>query len=436
MISTLMSDSLAPSNGPKPHEPPREASRDSKDDKFSSFIESNDDAPQAAKEQVEDDASTIGTSATGADTPASSQAQQDADTLGTAKLDTAATATAETDLATAEATAEYKPKDGLVATAETATQAPTQTLGETDADVAAATDADIDPRTASTREDAPLARISDDVAADATTERGQARTATGGADEAVIRFADTSGQSSQDGQHRQNPAAQQVEAAIDPRLVSDAEQSARPTLSTGDLAEAEAHKQVAQASGDKSVLTNVARDGAAFTPETMISVAPTTSSSAAAPVTTGLTPTAPAHVIAAPNELTSVIVNTVKNGGDVQEKMVVQLDPPELGRVLIDFKFDANGLQQITVTSENPEALKRLRELHFELTEALRDQGLPDSNLSFQQQAGDQSQQNWQAPEWGRAQSQVLAAQERAAHNAAMPSQPNSMARDRLDLLL
>lgn len=434
MISTLMSDSLAPSNGPKPHEPPREASRDSKDDKFSSFIESNDDAPQAAKEPVEDDASTMGAGPTDADTPASSQTQRDADGLGTAKLDAAATATVETDLAVAEAGTEQSRKERLVVVDETATPAPT--LADVDAKTAATADADIDPRTASTNEDAPLARVSNEVAADTVTERGQTHTATGEADDAVIRFADTSGQSSQDGQHRQNPAAQQVEAAIDPRHTADAEQSARPTLSTGDLAEAEAHKQVAQASGDKSFLTNVARDGAAFTPETMISVAPTTSSSAAAPVSTGLTPTAPAHVIAAPTELTSVIVNAVKNGGDVQEKMVVQLDPPELGRVLIDFKFDANGLQQITVTSENPEALKRLRELHFELTEALRDQGLPDSNLSFQQQAGDQSQQNWQAPEWGRAQSQVLAAEERAAHNAAMPTQPNSMARDRLDLLL
>lgn len=434
MISTLMSDSLAPSNGPKPHEPPREASRDSKDDKFSSFIESNDDAPQAAKEPVEDDASTMGAGPTDADTPASSQTQRDADGLGTAKLDAAATATVETDLAVAEAGTEQSRKEGLVVADETATPAPT--LEDVDAKTAATAEADIDPRTASTKEDAPLARLSNEVAADTVTERGQTHTETGEADDAVIRFADSFGQSSQDRQQRQTSSTQQADAAIDSRLVSDAEQSARPTLSTGDLAEAEAHKQVAQASGDKSFLTNVARDGAAFTPETLISVVPTTNTSTPAPVATGLTPTAPTHVIAAPNELTSVIVNAVKNGGDVQEKMVVQLDPPELGRVLIDFKFDANGLQQITVTSENPEALKRLRELHFELTEALRDQGLPDSNLSFQQQAGDQSQQNWQAPEWGRAQSQVLAAEERAAHNAAMPTQPNSMARDRLDLLL
>lgn len=186
-------------------------------------------------------------------------------------------------------------------------------------------------------------------------------------------------------------------------------------------------------------LTNgtVAREVATMTPDgvTSVAAAPTTSTPTAAP-TTGLAPTAPSIPLATPNELTGVILNAINNGIDPQEQLVVQLDPPELGRVMIDFKFDAQGLQQIIVTTENPEALKRLREMHFELTQALRDHGLAEQNMSFREQAGEQSQQNWGSSDSSRQEAPLFAAEERRSSPSAIPVAPNGQSRDRLDLLL
>jgi len=132
-------------------------------------------------------------------------------------------------------------------------------------------------------------------------------------------------------------------------------------------------------------LATMIRDGAATGPDTVVNIGPTSTPAGPAVATTpGLTPVAPSIPIASPSELTSVIMNAIQNGMDPQEQLIVQLDPPELGRIMIDFKFDAQGLQQIVVTSENPEALKRLREMHAELTAALQEQGLTGENLSFQ----------------------------------------------------
>ena len=95
---------------------------------------------------------------------------------------------------------------------------------------------------------------------------------------------------------------------------------------------------------------------------------------------------APANAIlvASPADITS-IVSTAADNGDA-DRIVIQLDPPELGRVSIDFKFDANGLQHVTVTGESPEAMRQLRLMHFELTQALERHGITSQNMSFQQQ--------------------------------------------------
>jgi len=212
-----------------------------------------------------------------------------------------------------------------------------------------------------------------------------------------------------------------AEDNIDARLTSDA--------------------QTRTPSADANALTQgatpaLSRDAAMFGAEPTVTIGLATTGNAPAQVNVGLTPTPAAIPVAAPSDLTSVILNAVKNGADPQEQLVVQLDPPELGRVMIDFKFDAQGVQQITVTSENPEALKRLRELHFELTQALRDNGLSDQNMSFRQEAGDQSQDAWQSPDQQRSNAPLIAAEERRASLSATPAQPNVQARDRLDLLL
>ncbi|MEQ8557467.1 MAG: flagellar hook-length control protein FliK [Henriciella sp.] len=93
-------------------------------------------------------------------------------------------------------------------------------------------------------------------------------------------------------------------------------------------------------------------------------------------------------------------------GGD---RVTVQLDPPELGRVSIDFKFDANGLQHVTITGETPEALKQLRQVHFQLTQALEQNGLSSQDMTFRQNTSQQGQ-----PQFGSQPGALLAGDEEA----------------------
>lgn len=114
------------------------------------------------------------------------------------------------------------------------------------------------------------------------------------------------------------------------------------------------------------------------------------SAPAAAPVA-GLAPTQ-AVLVAAPAQIVDIVSKTAADG--TPDRVVVQLDPPELGRVSIDFKFDANGLQHVIITSETPEAMRQLRAMHTELMQALERQGLDGQNLSFQHQQQSGQQQN------------------------------------------
>jgi len=86
-----------------------------------------------------------------------------------------------------------------------------------------------------------------------------------------------------------------------------------------------------------------------------------------------------------PAGLVAVMRELAPAGNGEQDRVVVQLDPPELGRISIDFKFDGQTVQAISITGENPEALRRLRLMHFELVQALADRGLSEGGLSYQQ---------------------------------------------------
>ncbi|GGB75858.1 flagellar hook-length control protein FliK [Henriciella pelagia] len=91
-----------------------------------------------------------------------------------------------------------------------------------------------------------------------------------------------------------------------------------------------------------------------------------------------------ATLVAAPEEITD-IVTTRLGAGDRPEKIAIQLDPPELGRVSIEFKFDGQGLQHVVVTGETPEAMTKLRQMHAQLVQSLEQNGLSASNMSFSQ---------------------------------------------------
>lgn len=99
-----------------------------------------------------------------------------------------------------------------------------------------------------------------------------------------------------------------------------------------------------------------------------------------------------AVLVASPSDIPD-IVSRVQAGGseDGDQRVLVRLDPPELGKVSIDFKFDSQGLQHVTITAETPEAIKRLREMHFELVQGLEQSGLTGQDMTFRQETPNQA---------------------------------------------
>ncbi|WP_416877214.1 flagellar hook-length control protein FliK [Litorimonas sp.] len=67
--------------------------------------------------------------------------------------------------------------------------------------------------------------------------------------------------------------------------------------------------------------------------------------------------------------------------------VTVQLDPPEMGRVFIDFAFDTDDKVSVVVKSDLPESHFMLRERSEQFLSILKENGLEDVNLSFEQNA-------------------------------------------------
>ena len=92
-----------------------------------------------------------------------------------------------------------------------------------------------------------------------------------------------------------------------------------------------------------------------------------------------------ATIVSTPAALSETLTQALSSVDEQNERLVVQLDPPELGRVSIDYKFDGIQLQHVTVTGESPEAMRQLRQMHHELVQALEQHGLSSKDMSFQQ---------------------------------------------------
>ena len=478
MISILLSEGLAPSAS-KPHKPSDNSAK-SDDPSFSSFV--SRDSADASKDPRSDQASSdpsqgapadqneIGASASG-DAGLDRPTQVDPKLSGAENMESIAADSETTPAADAATESQSTAKPGLAAGDEQrsdadapATQrraqpnAPAGTTAaeqaQTTADSRVSADADLaasgqqrgdaDAQTVDTRAKAHAPN----GAATAEQAQGAAKTtaaaATSTSDSRLSADADLDAKIKASGDTAGNISPPQAGRASTEhgddvlrvtRGQDSADLAARETRTTqltspADFATATTKAMKAGAATDASMTA-----AATTLPDSVLSIGQ--SQSVAPTVTTsGLTPVAPSVPIAAPSEINSIILNALKGGVEPQEQLIVQLDPPELGRVAIDFKFDAQGLQQITVTSENPEALKRLRELHFELTEALKDHGLSEKNLSFRQQADDQSQPAWQMPERTGAGAVLSSAEETQAVAPILRSNANYTATDRLDLTL
>lgn len=194
------------------------------------------------------------------------------------------------------------------------------------------------------------------------------------------------------------------------RQSAKASPSPSPTISSGDLAETRIQAGQAQPQPEiKFDHVDIAQaprsETSNFVPASIASLEQTDIPSINPPSlnTSGLAPTGPtssAPVVAPaapvpvipPQAVVGVISERLITEPDNSDRIVVQLDPPELGRVAIDFKFDAQGLQTVTITSESPEALKQLRLMHFELVQALEQNGLSGRDLTFAENTSGESQ--------------------------------------------
>ena len=90
---------------------------------------------------------------------------------------------------------------------------------------------------------------------------------------------------------------------------------------------------------------------------------------------------APAHYVAVPADIASIISQELSS--DRQTNHVrVQLDPSELGRVSLEFKFDSHGLQHVVVTADSADAIRRIRAFHPDLVSVLDEHGLSSQDMT------------------------------------------------------
>lgn len=137
------------------------------------------------------------------------------------------------------------------------------------------------------------------------------------------------------------------------------------------------------AAGDK---TSESANGSAPGTTTLSLAASAPAAPQVAPPSPAPAPMTQAHVImtASPAQIVDIVARTAEDGQT--DRITVQLDPPELGRVSIDFRFDGQGLQHVTIISETPEAMRQLRQMHSELVYALERQGIASQNMTFEHQ--------------------------------------------------
>lgn len=183
------------------------------------------------------------------------------------------------------------------------------------------------------------------------------------------------------------PATNSAAAAFQPDLLADTAngdvENTLPTIGAISIDDGPAHGLGAESASSPAPQVSL------FTSSQSQTLPATTASPTA--VTAQMTPSN-AVLVATATQVPDIVARATSDGQD--DRIVVQLDPPELGRISIDFKFDAQGLQHVTITAESPEAMRQLRQMHFELVQALERNGLSSQNMSFQHQ-NPQQNESW-----------------------------------------
>lgn len=75
-----------------------------------------------------------------------------------------------------------------------------------------------------------------------------------------------------------------------------------------------------------------------------------------------------------------------------QDRIILRLDPPEMGRIAVDFKFDGDRAVIATLSAELTDTGSQLRRHADQLMQALRDAGFEDVSLEFSQDGDVDSQ--------------------------------------------
>ncbi|MBR9808620.1 MAG: flagellar hook-length control protein FliK [Alphaproteobacteria bacterium] len=187
--------------------------------------------------------------------------------------------------------------------------------------------------------------------------------------------------------------AQGTLASVDTQMSSDSQTAAPSTeafASPGELAEeavSEPGTDTLQAGSQKKTPDSPVQLAAAVTPS------PT---SAQAPAPAAATQAAQPHLvsagayIAAPADIPTIISQELSSDNK-HDKISVQLDPPELGRISIEFKFDSQGLQHVLVTADSADAIRRIRAFHQDLVSVLEQNGLTSQDMTFREQSSGQN---------------------------------------------
>jgi hypothetical protein len=151
-----------------------------------------------------------------------------------------------------------------------------------------------------------------------------------------------------------------------------------------------------------SVSTEVASGGdAAPSPLLVTAAAPASGTPAAQSVSPQLPAPAnplltPSNYVAAPSDIPTIVAQSLSSD-ELHNRVHVQLDPPELGRVSLEFKFDSQGLQHVVVTADSTDAIRRIRAFHPELVSVLEQHGLSGNEMTFREQASGQNGADWRA---------------------------------------
>jgi len=91
----------------------------------------------------------------------------------------------------------------------------------------------------------------------------------------------------------------------------------------------------------------------------------------------------------------STLAQTIVKTLETQKGVSVRLDPPEMGRVYIDYQFDRDNMVTALLRADTPEVLAQLRDNSSAFQDMLKQSGFENVSLSFEQNDSEsQPQQN------------------------------------------